>query len=227
MAQDRRTKSRKARKGTAPAARRKRRSPGELNARILKAAAAEFRRAGYIGATTAAIAQKADVTEAQLFRYFGSKSNLFREAIFRPLDEQLLQFTRTHVPDEGKRGDFAKMSALYIEGLQRFARDNASLITSLVIAQTYQSEPAHGIEAIGSLSDYFDRGATTLRGYAKGKPKVDPKLMVRVSFVAVLACIMFKDWIFPARLASDRQIGNAIRDFVLEGLNATLGGGHG
>jgi AcrR family transcriptional regulator len=86
MAQDRRTKSRKARKGTAPAARRKRRSPGELNARILKAAAAEFRRAGYIGATTAAIAQKADVTEAQLFRYFGSKSNLFREAIFRPLD---------------------------------------------------------------------------------------------------------------------------------------------
>lgn len=51
-------------------------------------------------------------------------------------------------------------------------------------------------------------------------PKVDPKLMVRVSFVAVLACILFKEWIFPPGMASDEEIGAAIEDFVMDGINA-------
>jgi AcrR family transcriptional regulator len=191
-----------------------------LSNRILRAATEEFKRIGYAGATTAAIAHKADVTEAQLFRNFGSKANLFREAIFKPLEEQLLQFTSTHVPDNSKRGDFADMAALYIEGLQRFIDENAGLITSLVAAQTYENDAGHDINAIASLGKYFDRGASIMRGRTKGNAKVDPKLMVRVSFAAVLACVMFKGWIFPKGLASEKQIRKAISDFVLEGISA-------
>jgi hypothetical protein len=55
---------------------------------------------------------------------------------------------------------------------------------------------------------------------SKGKAKVDPRLMVRVSFAAVLACVMFKDWIFPPDLATDEQISAAINAFVLEGISA-------
>jgi hypothetical protein len=44
--------------------------------------------------------------------------------------------------------------------------------------------------------------------------------MVRVSFVSVLACIMFKDWIFPDGMASDSDIEAAINNFVLEGISA-------
>jgi hypothetical protein len=54
----------------------------------------------------------------------------------------------------------------------------------------------------------------------KGDYKVAPKLMVRVSFAAVLACVMFKDWIFPPGLASDEEIRAAINDFVREGIGA-------
>ena len=52
------------------------------------------------------------------------------------------------------------------------------------------------------------------------KPRVDPKLMVRVSFAAMLACVMFKDWIFPRGLATADEISAAIRDFVMDGINA-------
>lgn len=188
--------------------------------RIVQAAAEEFKRVGYVGATTAAIARKADVTEAQLFRYFGSKSKLFRETIFKPLDEQLLNFTNKHLPDDGKISSFRSNSTLYIDELQRFISENADMITSLVVAQTYETEAGHGVGAIGSLAKYFDRGASNMRNRVKGRAKVDPELMVRVSFVAVLACVIFRDWIFPPGLASEEEIRAAINTFVLEGISA-------
>jgi hypothetical protein len=36
----------------------------------------------------------------------------------------------------------------------------------------------------------------------------------------VLACVMFKDWIFPRGLAGPDEISAAIRDFVMDGINA-------
>jgi AcrR family transcriptional regulator len=49
--------------------------------RILRAAARVFAETGYRGATTRRIAQVADVNEVTLFRHFGSKDELIREAI--------------------------------------------------------------------------------------------------------------------------------------------------
>src|SRR5215831_2266036 len=71
---------------------RAKRSSAEVMERLLTAAREEFRRRGFAGATTAAIARNAAVTEAQLFRYFESKSDLFREAVFEPLDKHFSEF---------------------------------------------------------------------------------------------------------------------------------------
>jgi AcrR family transcriptional regulator len=49
--------------------------------RILRAAAALFTEAGYRGATTRRIAERAAVNEVTLFRHFGSKQELIQEAI--------------------------------------------------------------------------------------------------------------------------------------------------
>lgn len=204
-----------------PATRRKRRSSEDLTSRIVEAAANEFKRVGYDGATTAAIARNADVTEAQLFRYFGSKANLFREAIFKPLDEQLEAFTATHLSPAVGTSLFRENAALYIDELRKFLGHNVDEMTSLVAVQTYEREATDGVGAIASLSKYFDRGAATMSGRQGDDDfKVRPELMVRVSFAAVLACVMFRGWIFPPGLASDEEINKAIADFVLEGLNA-------
>lgn len=199
--------------------RRPRRPAEELKHRLLAAAAAEFKRLGYAGTTTAAIARKAEVTEAQLFRYFGSKSNLFQEAIFRPMDEQLLQFMQTHPPAGDAGGDWTSTAALYIGELQRFIDENAALIGSLVAVQTHEPDAGRA-GTIASLGKYFEHGAAIMRARTKGKAKVPPKLMVRVSFAAVLACAIFKDWMFPPGVASEKQIKKAISDFVLEGIGA-------
>jgi AcrR family transcriptional regulator len=206
----------------APAGRRRRRSAEELTGLILEAAREEFKRCGYAGTTTAAVARRADVAEAQLFRYFGSKANLFREAIFKPLDEQLSTFTELQGEVGRDLESFRTSGALYIEDLQRFVGENAGMLASLVVALTYEPEAAQNVSAAGSLAKYFERGASIMSRRMQTEPKVDPKLMVRVSFAAVLACVMFRDWIFPPGLASDAEIRRAIDVFVLEGVGANV-----
>lgn len=205
----------------AGAERRKRRSPEDLTNRILEAAAEEFQRSGYSGATTAAIARAADVTEAQMFRYFGSKANLFREAIFKPLDEQLQRFLSLHEPDD-QPVRLEENATLYVEDLQSFLAANADMLTSLIVAQKYDREMGETVGEIASLQHYFERGASTMRRRLKTPPKVDPELMVRVSFAGVLGCVLFKSWIFPPGMASEAEIRRAIDIFVAEGVAANF-----
>ncbi len=64
-------------------------------ARILRAAVEVYSEFGFRGATTRRIAQKAEVNEVTLFRHFGSKASLLREAI----ECQGFEIHFQHLPD--------------------------------------------------------------------------------------------------------------------------------
>jgi AcrR family transcriptional regulator len=203
-----------------PTAKRTRRTRDDILNRIVSAARDEFNRCGFSGATTAAIARRADVTEAQLFRYFGSKANLFRETIFKPVDRHFLHFMNQHLPGMRKASDSVEMTDLYATELQSFIREHSAMLSSLVIAQTYES--GNDRTGIDSLATYFDRAAAMMSLRLKDRAQVDPKLTVRVVFGAVLASVMFKDWLFPAGVASDEEITAAVNDFIRNGIRANL-----
>lgn len=211
------------RRKAAPAvaqAKLRRRSTEENVDRILRAAADEFTTSGFAGATTAAIARKADVTQTQLFRYFDSKTELFRESIFKPLDQHFLDFLSRFRFDAKDAATRVEKSRVYISELQQFLSEHSQMLLSLVVAQTYESDSTEGINDIGSVHAYFERGAAQMKSRIVGTPKVDPDLMVRVSFAAVLGCILFRDWILPAEMANEDEIGAAITDFMMDGINA-------
>jgi AcrR family transcriptional regulator len=187
--------------------------------RIMRAAAAEFRTSGFSGATTAAIARSAGVTEAQIFRYFDSKSELFRESLFKPLNQHFLEFNAEHSKSKVAKTR-SHRARQYIGELQQFLAAHAKTLMSLIVAQTYEAGSAGDLQEIDSLNSYFERGASMMSLRTGALPTVDPKLMVRVSFAAVLACVLFKDWLFPRGIASDEEISAAIREFVMDGVNA-------
>jgi AcrR family transcriptional regulator len=201
-------------------ARRTPRSAEEIMNRIVKAATREFARNGFVGATTAAIARGADVTETQLFRYFDSKAKLFHETIFKPLDEHFERFNELH-PTDSRSPNLRENAYLYISQLQNFIGEHAAMLKSLIVAQVYDTSIAQSIGQIGSLDRYFDRGEAAMMKTNEA-PRVDPKLLVRVSFFAVLASVLFKDWIFPPGMASAAKIRDAINDFVWEGASINL-----
>ncbi|MCB2073038.1 MAG: TetR/AcrR family transcriptional regulator [Novosphingobium sp.] len=204
----------------APTVRRKRRSPEELNSLILEAAAREFGENGYSGATTAAIARRADVTEAQIFRFFPSKAELFREAIFRPLNRHFSEFHSRNLADSTDAETSNELARRYINELQDFMGEHSRMLMSLIVASAYEQDTSGRLTDIEGLRAYFERGAALMESRTPGEPKVAHDLMVRVSFAAVLASVMFKDWLFPPGLANDEEIRQAIADFTIEGIRA-------
>ena len=199
------------------ARRRRRRTTEEVIERLVQAACEEFESNGYTGTKTAAIALKAGVTEPQIFNHFGSKAQLFHAAVFKPLNQHFVQFCATHIADDAE--SWRIQTQQYILELKQFIERHSKLLTSLVVTQAYTCDGVQGVGQIEGLNDYFDRTAAIGRSLIAGKPAVDPKLMTRVSFAAVLATVIFKDWLFPKDLASEEEISAAISGFVMDGIN--------
>jgi AcrR family transcriptional regulator len=197
--------------------RRRRRTTEEVIDRLLQAACEEFETNGYSGTKTAAIARKAGVTEPQIFNHFGSKAQLFHDAVFKPLDQLFVQFCATHAADDAE--SVRVHTRQYILELKQFIERHSKMLTSLVVTQAYGCDGVRGVGQIEGLNEYFDRTAALGRSLIAGKPAVDPKLMTRLSFAAVLASVIFKDWLFPKNLASDEDISEAISGFVMDGIN--------
>lgn len=88
-----------------------RRPRGEPRRLLLDAARALFARQDYRSTTTREIAQAAGVTEHLLFRNFGSKAALFREALVLPFTSFVDEFGRTWqsvVPEETDEEELAR-----------------------------------------------------------------------------------------------------------------------
>lgn len=201
---------------------RKRRTPEDLRERMLRAAREQFNRHGPSDATTASIARAAEVTEAQLFRYFPSKAELFREAVFAPLNQHFIEFNQRLERAATGEASFGESARAYTAELLDFLGRHGKLLLALLVAETYAQDRKADGAGISSLAAYFDKGAEMLARHA-GDGDHDPRLTVRVSFAAVLGAVLFRDWLFPNGSASDEQIEQAIVDFVVDGLGQVGG----
>ncbi|MCF7794086.1 MAG: TetR/AcrR family transcriptional regulator [Candidatus Cloacimonetes bacterium] len=82
---------------------------------ILKVARQELIRNGFLNATTAAIAQKAEVAHGTLFLHFKNKNMLILEI----LDKELSEINRSIQKVIVSAGDFEQMLLVYLNELQR------------------------------------------------------------------------------------------------------------
>jgi AcrR family transcriptional regulator len=205
---------------TRPAKRRRRRSSEEIIDRLIEAACDEFEHNGYAGAKTATIARKAGVAEALIFSNFGSKAKLFQDAIFKPLNRHFLDFRAAHGVDTSDKKAMDKGARRYIDELQEFVGRHSRMLMSLFVAQLYAPDNLGGLSHIQGLHDYFSRATAMATDRLVKPPRIHPRLMARVSFATIMACIVFRDLLFPKGLATRDEIRAAISDFVMDGLNA-------
>jgi len=200
--------------------RRARRSTGEIVERLMEAAVVEFEEKGYSGATTAAIARRADVTEALLFKHFGSKAQLFKDTMFKPLGALFDRFLAAQ-PPPGDDPELQRSERLeYIGEVQDLLASHPRMFLSLVFAQSYQTGEIDGLADISALHDYFTRSARQAASNLRSDPAIDPELLARISFTSMMACIVFQDWLFPKGRWTPRQIRDSISAFVMDGANA-------
>lgn len=205
------------------AERRKRRSADEVRGLILSAAERLFEAHGFAGTTTAMIAATAQTTEAQLFRMFPTKADLFRQAVHESLNSHFDGFMAGQLRPSETAQPHAEKAQDYIAALQDFLGDHAKMLLTLLSARRYDSDTAKAMDPLDGMQDYFARGAALMKERTGKDAPIAPELMVRVSFAALLGNVLARDMLFPSGTADDAAIDAAIADFMMRGLAANEG----
>lgn len=154
-----------------------RRPRGEPRRLLLDAARELFARKDYRSTTTREIAAAAGVTEYLLFRNFGSKAGLFREALVVPFTSFVDEFGRTWrkvVPEETDEDVLAR---LFVGELYDVIVDNRGLLLTLAAAEAFSDDEIAdcGIadirRAIAVLGQISTEGMQ-LRGLRSSQPEL-------------------------------------------------------
>lgn len=121
----------------ATAIRRPRGAPRQL---LLDAARALFARQDYRSTTTREIAQAAGVTEHLLFRHFGSKAALFRQALVLPFTGFVDEFGQTWQSVVPEETDEEELAARFVGQLYDVLVEHQGLLVTLMAAETLSEE---------------------------------------------------------------------------------------
>lgn len=154
-----------------------RRPRGEPRRLLLDAARELFARQDYRSTTTREIAEAAGVSEYLLFRHFGSKAGLFREALVVPFTTFVHEFGRTWqavVPEETKEEDLAR---LFVGQLYDVLVEHRGLLLTLLASEGFSEDEFAGtgmadIRAALAVLGQISAEGTRLRGFKSSQPNL-------------------------------------------------------
>jgi AcrR family transcriptional regulator len=202
-------------KNAAPATRRPR---GEARRLLLDAARDLFARREYRSTTTREIAEAARVSEYLLFRHFGSKAGLFREALVVPFTSFLDDFGQTWQAVVPEETDEAELARQFVGHLYDVLVDHQGLLLTLVAADGLSDDE---IEATG-VADI--RRALSLLGrisaegmQLRGLRSRQPDLPAHSTVAMIVGMVALRSTFFGRRPPSREAIVDELVQAVLHG----------
>jgi AcrR family transcriptional regulator len=209
-----------------------RRQPGLGRELILAAAHDEFCEHGYARATTRAIAERAGVAEALLFRSFGSKAALFNEVVFGPMRAFMLEWEKFDA-QVGDEYEFETHARHFVSGFYDLLRSNQGLMITYFATRVFEpgvlDEPEN-IPAFLDVIQLMDSSAAkrTVANKQQGRrAKVPAKFRVheRINIGSVIAAALFDDLLFAAmpKRPSRNQVVNELTRIAVASLPTIQG----
>jgi AcrR family transcriptional regulator len=196
-----------------------RRAPDEVRRLLLESARSLFAAKGYAGASTRDIATQAGVSEALLFRHFGTKAKLFERAILDPINDFIHQYVEQWRARTAADHTPEGISFAYVDGFYRLLSENRELVLALVTAQAYESiKELNEASPLSRLMDELEQVAgreAELRGF-----EFDVHISTRLVAGMVMSMALLDEWLFPSgkRRPSRQRIVNEMVAFMLHGL---------
>jgi AcrR family transcriptional regulator len=195
-----------------------RRPRGEARRLLLDAARKLFARQDYRSTTTREIAEAAGVNEYLLFRHFGSKAGLFREALVLPFTSFVDEFGRTWqsvVPEETDEDELARH---FVGHLYDVFVEHEGLLLTLVASNGLSEEE---IEDAG-IADI--RRALTLLGqisvegmHLRGLRSSQPDLPAHSTVAMIVGMVALRSTFFGAKQPSREAIIDELVQATLHG----------
>ncbi len=134
----------------------RRRARGEPRRLLLESAVEMFNERGY-DAPTREIADRAGVSETLLFRNFGNKAGLFREAMVTPFVDFVDEFVAAHEQGVGPGDDPEEVTRAFIGGLYDIFTTHRGLVAALWSATTHEGSDLAEAGPLGDVWAAFDK----------------------------------------------------------------------
>ena len=200
---------------SAPTTRRARGEPRRL---LLDAARELFARRDYRSTTTREIAEAAGVSEYLLFRHFGSKAGLFREALVLPFTNFVDDFGRTWQAVVPEETDEEELSRQFVGQLYDVLVEHRGLLLTLVASDGLSEEEIEGAgiadirRALTVLSQISAEGMQ-IRGMRSNQPDLPAHSTVAM----IVGMVAMRSTFFGAKPPSREAIVDELVHATLHG----------
>lgn len=162
---------------------------------ILRSAQRLFAARGYPATTTRDIAQDADVTEAAIYRHFGTKEALFDASIATPYHEVISSFLRSWQRTDVSPSSNAEVTRDFVERFYDFLQEHRELVFAYLTYSNFTG-PAAG-ESVLSRELRNIEQAMEREAEERGFVGVDLPVAVRCAAGVVLALALHDNLLFP------------------------------
>ena len=190
-----------------------RRPRGEPRKLLIEAAREVFAAKGFVGTSTREIAERAGVSETLMFRYFGSKVGLFREALVTPFADFVQSFNERWKIAMDEDYNTEQLTRQFMGELFDLFRSNRGLVVLLWAADTHtEGELAEsGVfdEVVEHLQTLVEIGTESSKRTGGFKPpRQDLVTRATVSMVAGMA--VFGESFYGKKLPKRSEIVDAL-----------------
>lgn len=199
---------------------RARRAPAAIRSLLLESALDLFARKGYAGTSTREIATNAGVSEALLFRHFGTKVALFEEAVVKPFGQFINDYVDRWEVDSAAHDDVAVLAQDYIGGLYDLLREHKHIVVALVATHAYEENLDHVVSK--SFTVPMERLETLVDSLtvANHYSNVDSALATRATISMVMGMAVLDEWLYKPgkRRPARRRVVNEMTQMLLHGM---------
>jgi AcrR family transcriptional regulator len=135
---------------------KRRRSSEQVRLALLDAASEAFARSGYGGASTKEIATRARTAESSIYTHFGSKAELFTEAVLEPFIGFLGDYKQAFRAEMNNSRDDRQFIAAMVEQLYDHLHEQRHSVLALISASGEpEAQPAIR-RAVAAMNDMFE-----------------------------------------------------------------------
>lgn len=200
---------------------RVRRTAEEIDRLLLDAARQAFAERGYSGTSTREISEAAGVSEALLFRHFGTKADLFDRSILEPFHMFIGTFIAEWESQPIGNHCAEELCRQFLAGLYGLLKEHRELAMTLLGAMAFESrdlgEQLQTAPSFAMLLGRLERVAAeeaAVQGFDFNVP-----VAVRAVSAMALSMAILDPWLFPdGERPSDEDIVTEMTELMLHGL---------
>jgi AcrR family transcriptional regulator len=189
---------------------------------LLVAAQELFAERGPLGTTTRQIAERADVSEDLIFRYYGSKAGLLQEAVLKPLLTSLDAMRLRWIEESQMRSDWDDERArVFVGQLYDIVAGNRTVAMTMMHVLTGGPSELDDTDVRRIASEMFaPLGPSFDNHVGGGSRRTDPALLLRLLMILICSTAAFLGGTYPTagEVPSRERIVEELVLFMQHGL---------